>query len=316
MTRSSPFTGDDSPEHGRTTWGVVWDLMSSRSRLRVAALGCAATMLLASCADGGEDRPSFEPTRSLSQQPSRTVSIPSPSGLPSRSDSSAEPEPEPEPSDSEEPSEPASQSPTEIRSETPSETPSQSPSETPTASPTESAPPSATAEASPTPSPESADGETSTDEDGVPAGVWWLVAAVVAGLAIGVPLVLRSRRRKTWQANYATARAEAAWLTRELVPELRRSGSREQVAGGWGVSSARVRALEDSLTALEATSPDEPPGAQARALRDAVRAARVRIEALVAPGSGLSTSAELAGVSTDLELALRQAGPSPTEPDV
>ena len=232
--------------------------------------------------------------------------------MPTRSDSSAEPEPEPEPSDSEETSEPASQTPTEI----PSETPSQSPSETPTPSPTESAPPSATAEASPTPSPESADGETSADEDGVPAGVWWLVAAVVAGLAIGVPLVLRSRRRKTWQADYATAKAEAAWLTRELVPELRRSGSREQVAGGWGVSSARVRALEDSLTALEATSPDEPSGAQARALRDAVRAARVRIEALVAPGSGLSTSAELAGVSTDLELALRQAGPSPTEPDV
>ena len=103
--------------------------------------------------------------------------------------------------------------------------------------------------------------------------------------------------------------AEAAWLTRELVPELRRSGSREQVAGGWAVSSARVRALEDSLTALEATSPDEPSGAQARALRDAVRAARVRVEALVAPGSGLSTSAELAGVSNDLELALRQAGP-------
>ena len=278
----------------------------------MAALACAATMLLASCADGGEDRPSFEPTRSLSQQPSRTVSIPSPSGLPSRSDSSAEPEPEPEPSDAEVTSEPASQTPTEIRSETPSRARRRPPA----ASPTESAPPSATGEASPTPSPESADGETSTDEDGVPAGVWWLVAAVVAGLAIGVPLVLRSRRRKTWQADYATARAEAAWLTRELVPELRRSGSREQVAGGWDVWSARVRDLEDSLTALEATSPDEPPGAQARALRDAVRAARVRIEALVAPGSGLSTSAELAGVSTDLELALRQAGPSPTEPDV
>jgi hypothetical protein len=172
--------------------------------------------------------------------------------------------------------------------------------------------PSATAEASATPS-ESADvdAETSTDEDGdvVPATVWWLVAAVVAGLAIGVALFLRSRRRKAWLADYATARAEAAWLTRELVPELRRSGSREQVVGGWGVASARVRALEDGLTALEATSPDEPGGANARALRDAVRSARVRIEALVAPGSDLSTSSELALVSTDLELALRPAGP-------
>ena len=84
--------------------------------------------------------------------------------------------------------------------------------------------PSATVEASPTPSPESADGEASSDEDGVPAGIWWLVAAVVAGLTIGVPLVLRSRRRKTWQADYATAKAEAAWVDRRGVPKLRSRG--------------------------------------------------------------------------------------------
>ena len=134
----------------------------------------------------------------------------------------------------------------------------ETPSETPTPSPTESATPSATAEASPTTPPEDADEGTAEDADGVPAGVWWLLAALVAGLAIGVPLVLRSRRRKTWQSDFATAKDEAAWLTRELLPELRRSVSREQVAGGWAVSSARVRALEDRLTALEATSPDEP----------------------------------------------------------
>ena len=258
-------------------------------RTRVAAALLTATLLLASCADGGEGGPSVDPTRTASNPPSRTASLPSPTGLPTRSDSSADPEPEPEPSDSVETSEPASQTPTET------------PSEAPT--------PSATAEASPATPPEDADDETAEDSDGVPAGVWWLLAALVAGLAIVVPLVLRSRRRKTWQADYATARAEATWLSRELVPELRRSGSREQVAGGWGVSSARVRALEDGLTALEATSPDDPGGAQARALRDAVRAARVRIEALVAPGSDLSTSSELAAVSNDLELALRSADP-------
>ena len=126
-----------------------------------------ATLLLASCADGGEGGPSVDPTRTASNLPSRTASLPSPTGLPTRSDSSAEPEPEP--SGSAETSEPVSQIPTET------------PSEAPT--------PSATAEASPTTPPEDADDETAEDSEGVPAGVWWLLAALVAGLAIGVPLV-------------------------------------------------------------------------------------------------------------------------------
>jgi hypothetical protein len=149
------------------------------------------------------------------------------------------------------------------------------------------------------------------DADGVPAGVWWLLAALVAGLAIGVPLVLRSRRPQAWQSDFATSQAEATWLSRELLPELRRAASREQVAGGWAVSSARVGVLEDNLTALGATAPDDPDGARARALRDAVRDARVRVEALVAPGSDLSTSAVLDAVIDDLEHALRPAGPDP-----
>jgi hypothetical protein len=143
----------------------------------------------------------------------------------------------------------------------------------------------------------------------VPAGVWWLLAAVVAGLAIGVPLVVRSRRRRAWQSDFATSQAGATWLTRELLPELRRAGSREQVAGGWAVSSARVGALEDNLTALEATAQDDADRARARALRDAVRAARIRVEALVVPGSDETTSAVLDGVINDVELALRPAGP-------
>jgi len=134
------------------------------------------------------------------------------------------------------------------------------------------------------------------------------------GLAIGVPLVLRSRRRRAWQSAFATSQAETTWLTRELLPELRRAGSREQVAGGWAVSSARVGALEDDLTALEATAPHDPGRARARALRDAVRAARVRVEALVVPGSDESTSAVLDGVTNDLELALQQLEPESPRP--
>ena len=285
--------------------------MRSLRRTRMAATALVAALLLGSCADGGEGGPSVDPTRTASLLPSRTASLPSPTSLPTRSDSPAEPEPEPEPSDPAETSEAPSDTPSETPSETVPETPSEAPSETPTASPADSATPGATADASPTTVPEDADDGTAEEADGVPAEVWWLVAVLVAGLAIGVPLLLRSHRRKTWQSDFASARDEAAWLTRGLLPELRRSVSREQVAGGWAVSSARVRVLEDRLTALEATSSDDPGGAQARALREAVRAARVRVEALVAPGSSLSVSSELAGVSNDLELALQQAGPEP-----
>jgi hypothetical protein len=86
------------------------------------------------------------------------------------------------------------------------------------------------------------------------------------------------------------------------------------VAGGWAVSSARVGVLEDDLTALEATALDDPDRARALALRDAVRTARARVEALVAPGSDLTTAALLDGVIDDLELALRPRGPETADP--
>jgi hypothetical protein len=197
-------------------------------------------------------------------------------------------------------------------------TPTETASGTSSPSPTPSASSSATAEATPTTPPDAAEGESDEDageeEGGVPAGVWWLLAALVAGLAIGVPLVLRSRRRKAWQSDFAASQAEASWLSRELLPELRRAGSREQVAGGWAVSSARVGVLEDDLTALEATALDDPDRARALALRDAVRTARARVEALVAPGSDLTTAALLDGVIDDLELALRPRGPETADP--
>ena len=54
-------------------------------------------------------------------------------------------------------------------------------------------------------------------------------------------------------ADLAAAEDEVAWFARVLIPELRQSGSAEQVAGGWAVGSSRVSAVEDRLTALEAS---------------------------------------------------------------
>ena len=114
----------------------------------------------------------------------------------------------------------------------------------------------------------------------MPAGLWWLLAALAIGLAVGIPLLLRSRRRKAWQSDLALAVDEVSWLARELVPELSRTGSRAQAAGGWAVSAERARLLEEKLTALDVSAPDESGRARARTLHDAVHVARERLGAM------------------------------------
>jgi plasmid replication initiation protein len=133
---------------------------------------------------------------------------------------------------------------------------------------------------------------------------------VVLGLAIGIPLLLRARRRRAWQDGLSAAEAEVAWLARSLLPELRATGSRDQVAGGWAVSSGRASAAEDSLTALIASAPDDVLGNRATALRDALRAAQADMAAVVLPGPDATLGPELDGVIAALEGALSQ----PAEP--
>ena len=102
--------------------------------------------------------------------------------------------------------------------------------------------------------------------------MWWLLLALlIAALAIGIPLLLRSRRRAAWQTQLTAAEAEVAWFARELIPELKAAGNRERAAGAWGVSSARVVAAEDQLTGLVTSAPDDEAGARATTLRDATR---------------------------------------------
>jgi hypothetical protein len=128
-----------------------------------------------------------------------------------------------------------------------------------------------------------------------------------------VPLVVRARRRRAWQEEYAAAVAEVEWFARVLVPELRQAGSVEQVRGGWAVGEGRTAAVEDQLTALEATARDEADRARARGLRDVVRASRERIEGVGAHGAA-APSLELERVAVDLEAALAAASPSAAPP--
>lgn len=129
-------------------------------------------------------------------------------------------------------------------------------------------------------------------------------AKYTAGLAVAVPLLRRARRRRTWQADLAMAEDEVAWFAHSLVPDLRRAASLDQAAGGWAVGSSRVSALEDRLTALEATAPDDADRGRARTLRDAVRASRNRLGGLIAARDADALLRDLDAVAAELDTAL------------
>jgi len=133
--------------------------------------------------------------------------------------------------------------------------------------------------------------------------VWWLLAALVVAACVGVPLVVRARRHGAWDRDLAAAEAEVAWFSRVLVPELRQGATAEHARGGWTVAEARVVAVEDRLTALLASAPDDVRRVRARMLRDAVRSAGDRIRGL-GSADGVATLLEFDQVAVTLEAAL------------
>jgi hypothetical protein len=272
-----------------------------------AVLLLAVAAPLVSCGGESGELPTLDPSRSLTNVPSITATLPSPTRSFSRS-----------PTDT---SAPTSDAPTTEPTDPPTSTDTSAPPTptptTPTPTPTETEPTEATSSAepepdpSPTATPPAAEEENASDGATTPAWVWWLVGLLVAGLAVGVPLLVRARRRNAWQERLTTAEAEVAWFARELVPELRRSTTVERLAGGWAVSSQRVVAAEDLLTSLVATAQDDTRRARATELRDAVRAARTRVESsTVAPGMS-ELALDLDEVAAGLEAALRSAAPAP-----
>ncbi|HEX2361758.1 MAG TPA: hypothetical protein VHI11_06775 [Jiangellaceae bacterium] len=142
---------------------------------------------------------------------------------------------------------------------------------------------------------------------GVPTWLWWLLAALALAAVIAVPLLVSARRRRAWLADLTAAENEVAWFARVLILELQQAGSVERVAVGWAVGSSRVSAVEDRLTALEASAPDDAGRAWARTLRDAVRAARDHMQELTGSGSGDTLLRDLDAVAAELEAALRAA---------
>lgn len=142
--------------------------------------------------------------------------------------------------------------------------------------------PAASLSSSPSPAAGEAGG-TAQEEPGSTA-VWVALALVVAA-TVGTWLLVRARRRRSWLTRLEAMKGEVAWFARELIPQLRASGSVDRVVGGWQVAVPRVASAEDQLTVLESSARSQEDAAQARQLRDAVRSAREKMETLSGPGT-------------------------------
>ena len=283
-----------------------------------------AIAVLTSCAGGGNIEVPESPSRSASQLPTPTVSLPTPPRSATRPEipSPTPREPSPALSSSRPPEEPTpTQEPTATRSA--ATNPSRSPirvetttTQTVTAAPspsivTRSVTISPSPSASPSPS-SSAAGEAA-ETSGV-SWFWWALAGLLLAAAIATPLLVRAHRRQVWRTDLAAAEQEVAWFARVLIPELGQSGSLDQVEGGWTVGVNRIAAVEDRLTALEASAPDDATRTGTSTLRDAVRTSRGRVEELLQSGDPEAISPTLNEVAAELEAALGSVDQAGNEP--
>ena len=277
-----------------------------------AAVLTAVALLLIACGEGGAPSlPSGTSSRSAGELPSLTATVPDLTRSPTRPESPTQTAEPPSPTRSvTRPERPAQT----VTTTEPPRRASAEPALAALAAPTPLSTPSLSASLT-TPSPSfttpspPAPGAAADTSDAT-GWLWWLLAAVIVAVAVAVPLLLRVRRRRAWRADLAAAEGEVAWFARVLVPELRLAESLDQAAGGWTVGSSQVSALEDRLTALEATAPDDAGRTRARTLRDAVRTARTRLHGLLTAGQIGTFQRDLDAVAAELERALETPQPA------
>ncbi len=268
----------------------------------------AVAFIVSSCGGSGSGQPSRSP--SLSRETSRTLAPPS-----ATSTAAAAP--------TETSASTATSRPTVTRTPTANPAPTETATATTTATvtlpPTVTAAPTATLAptpqpATPTPTPTAAQTEavtpTSSDTSSTPAWLWWLIGAIVLAVAVvSAFLIRRNNRKQAWADKLSSSEADVAWFARELIPHLSQAPSVQQMAGGWRISSDRVIAAEDRLTSLEAAAIDDVGRGQARTLRDAVREARARLDALAVGGDMAMALSQLQGAAGELEAALASVSP-------
>ena len=269
----------------------------------------AVAFIVSSCGGSGPVQPSRSP--SLSRETSRTLAPPS-----ATSTAAAAP--------TETSASTATSRPTVTR--TPTANPASTETATATTTATVTLPPTVTAAptvtlaptpepATPTPTPTAAQTEavtpTSSSTNSTPAWLWWLIGAIVlAVIIVSAFLIRRNNRKQAWADRLSSSEADVAWFARELIPQLSQAPSVQQIAGGWRISSGRIVAAEDRLTSLESTATDEIDRGQARILRDAVRSARARLDALAVVGDMGTAMSQLQAAAGELEAALAAVGPA------
>jgi hypothetical protein len=277
--------------------------------------GFAAVVgLLTSCAGGGNIEVPASPSRSASQLLTPTVSLSTPTRSVQRPESPSPTQAKPTPAlSSSRPTEEPTPAEESTLASSATKNPSRSPirvetttTQTVTAAPSPSTVTrSVTISPSPTASPSpssSASGESA--EASAVSWFWWALAGLLLAVAVATPLLVRAHRRRVWRADFATAEQEVAWFARVLVPELGQSNSLDQVEGGWTVGANRVAAVEDRLTVLQASAPDDATRRSTRTLRDAVRASHGRVEELLQAGEPEAIAPTLNEVAAELEAAL------------
>lgn len=260
-------------------------------------LGLAAALLLTACGggDGSITVPSPTGSPTASVLPSRTASLPEPTRSQTRGESD----------------EPTSTStvtvtpPPASSASAPTTEPTPEPTSEPTTEPTTLSPTESPTEAS---GGEESSGSEEEPEGGIPTWLWILLAAGAIAAVVAI-ILSRSRRRRAWQADLTAAEGEARWFARVLLPQLQQAASPDEVAGGWRVAARRVTTIEDRLTGLEASAPDDAGRARASALRDAVRDARHAVEDLVQVRDTTTQIRELSSIATRLEAALPEPTP-------
>ena len=269
----------------------------------------AVAFIVSSCGGSGSGQPSRSP--SLSRETARTLAPPS-----ATSTAAAAP--------TETSASTATSRPTVTR--TPTANPASTETATATTTATVTLPPTVTAAptvtlaptpepATPTPTPTAAQTEavtpTSSSTNSTPAWLWWLIGAIVlAVIIVSAFLIRRNNRKQAWADRLSSSEADVAWFARELIPQLSQAPSVQQIAGGWRISSGRIVAAEDRLTSLESTATDEIDRGQARILRDAVRSARARLDALAVVGDMGTAMSQLQAAAGELEAALAAVGPA------
>jgi hypothetical protein len=140
-----------------------------------------------------------------------------------------------------------------------------------------------------------------------------VVAVLVVGGLIAFLLLRHRRARHSWEEQLSAALHDVGWFARDLIPQLRRTGSAAGVVAGWSVAAPRVAELEDELSRLVTTAPDEEHRTRAASVRDAVRDSRSKMVAL-AGEAGSDWEAGLDEVQAPLLAAI--APPQDAQPGV